>query len=262
MAAAQVPARVIADDLRFRRKLRIGADAYATLKAKRSLGELAGVSGAAWAGSAIASSSAVASTFFAPTGFAAFFGLATAATPIGWVVAAAAAAGGAYYGLTRLMGNGGAVEEIPLFITSSVDELGHMLFGLIGTLAVHVAQADGEFAQTERDVILENFIDEWGFDRIYAEEHLTILATASGREQDISIIAAALHRLVTENPDCNASAMEKEMLELLDEVMRADGVLDGRERSAISDVRSALGKSLFDFGKLIPSPPRLGRTSA
>lgn len=244
--AETIPTCVIADDLRFRRKLRIGENAYTALKTKRTLQEVAGVAGAAWAGSAVAASPVIATTFFAPTGLAAFFGLATAATPIGWVVVGAALAGGAYFDITRMLGGEQAIETVPVFINSSVDELGQMLFGLIGSLAVRVALADGTFNSSERQTILANFVSEWGFDPVFAERALDALVETS-QEQDLATIARAFATLTRDNPDCGAAEMQAELFELLDEVMRADGVIQVQEQAAISEICKAISGPGFNL---------------
>ena len=72
--------QVVADPLRFKQQLRIGEDAFTLLRAKKQLYALYETAGAAGTGAAIAGSSTVAGTFFAPTGLTAMLGLATAAT--------------------------------------------------------------------------------------------------------------------------------------------------------------------------------------
>lgn len=239
MSNDDLPTRVIADDLRFRHKLRIGEDAYAGLKAKRTLQEVAGVAGAAWAGSAIAASPFVASTFFAPTGIAAFFGLVAAATPVGWVIAGGALAGGVYIAINKALGSSGIVETVPAFIQSSVDELGQLLFGVIGSLAVNVALSDGEFDERERQTILDNFILDWGFDPTYARQVLEVLESRSDG-QDILDLSRAFSTLVENNPDCNAAAIRSELFEMLEDVMKADGEIRASELAAIAEIKSGI----------------------
>lgn len=93
--------RVIANEEKFKLKLGIGRDAFVSLKAAGVVGKLWDVGGAAGTGVTVASSGAVASTFFGS--FWTGIGLATAATPIGWVIGAAVVSGGAYYGVSRCL---------------------------------------------------------------------------------------------------------------------------------------------------------------
>jgi tellurite resistance protein len=234
--------QVIADDLRFRLKLRIGRNAYRVLKARDAATTLAGSAGAAWAGAGVVGSKVVATTFFAPTGIAAWLGLATAVTPVGWVVAAAVAAGGAYYGATRYLfaSNGGLVDEVPKFITSSVGVLGAALFDLIGALAIRVALSDGHFAREEREVIMEHLVQDWGFDPGYAHRAFAKLE-ANSDEGTIAAIARALADFQAAHPDCNAKAMQNELVVFLEQIIRVDGAISRSERLAIEQVRSALG---------------------
>ena len=96
--------QVVAIPERFKLRLGIGEDAYASLRIKKTLQEFWDVGGMAATGAGVAASSTVASTFFASTatgGIMGWLGLGVAAaTPVGWVVAAAVASGGAYWGVT------------------------------------------------------------------------------------------------------------------------------------------------------------------
>jgi hypothetical protein len=60
--------RVVADELRFKAKLAIGEQADGSLRAVNRAREIWDVLGAAGTGAAVAKSSLVASTFFAPGG--------------------------------------------------------------------------------------------------------------------------------------------------------------------------------------------------
>ena len=79
--------RVVANDLRFKAQLNIGEEAFASLKLKRYLLDALDAGNGAITGAAIAKSSFVASTFFAPGGLLGALGLGTAATPLGWAIA-------------------------------------------------------------------------------------------------------------------------------------------------------------------------------
>jgi hypothetical protein len=87
--------RVVADPVRFKLRLRVGEDAYASLRLKKNVFRLWDL--VSWGGTkaAAASSKIVATTFFAPSGLAALLGFGTAVTPVGWVIAAALGSAGA-----------------------------------------------------------------------------------------------------------------------------------------------------------------------
>jgi len=96
---------VVAEPLKFKAKLGIGEDAYTSLRLKNAVFEMWDVAGVAYTAAGVAKSAAVASAFFAPSGFLAAIGFgATAVTPVAWVVAAAVVSGGGvdwYYTLLK-----------------------------------------------------------------------------------------------------------------------------------------------------------------
>lgn len=180
--------RVVADPVRFKLRLGIGEEAYASLRLKNNVLKVWDIGSWGGTGAAVASSKVVASTFFAPTGFMALIGLGTAATPIGWVVAAAVTSAGAYYGVTRLFGRyaGSRVDTIPKFINTPIDVLGAALLDLMGGLAIRVAAIDGEIDDREIETIVDHFVADWGMDRDYVEQALSVfqanIAKATIRE--------------------------------------------------------------------------------
>lgn len=254
---------VVADPLRFKRKLRIGEEAYATLRLKNGVQSLWDVGGVAMTGASVAASKLVAGTLFASSaGMFSAIGIgAAAATPIGWVIAAAVATGGAYYGVTRLVRSrsGKMVDTIPRFINTPIDILGMQLFDLIGALAVRVASIDGKIAPTERATIERHFVDEWGYDPVYASRALDVLTTAT-EEARIKEIAKSLAEFQAASPDCNGDAMQSELLTFLRDVVEADGILDEREELAVDAIVAVfkrekavtldkLSRSLSDIGE-------------
>lgn len=254
---------VVADPLRFKRKLRIGEEAYATLRLKNGVQSLWDVGGVAMTGASVAASKLVAGTLFASSaGMFSAIGIgAAAATPVGWVIAAAVATGGAYYGVTRLVRSrsGQMVDTIPRFINTPIDILGMQLFDLIGALAVRVASIDGKIAPTERATIERHFVDEWGYDPVYASRALDVLTTAT-EETRIKEIAKSLAEFQAASPDCNGDAMQSELLTFLRDVVEADGILDEREELAVDAIVAVfkrekavtldkLSRSLSDIGE-------------
>lgn len=230
---------VIADPLRFKRKLRIGEDAYAVLRLKNGLQELWDAGGVAGTAATVVASKAVAGTFFASSaGVLSAIGIGTAAaTPVGWIVAAAALTGGAYYGVSRLVRQraGAMVETIPRFINTPIDLLGMQLLDLIGALALRVSAIDGEIAVEERSAIERHFVEEWGFDVTYTAGAIDFLSATTDTTR-VKTIARTLAEFQRANPDCRADAMQAELLAFLRDVVEADGVLDEREELAIDAI--------------------------
>lgn len=169
--------RVVADPVRFKLRLGIGEDAFTSLRLKKNLLKLWDIGSWGGTGAAVAASQTVATTFFAPTGVMALLGFGTAVTPIGWVIAAALGSAGAYYGVTQLFGRyaGSRVETIPKFINTPIDVLGAALLDLMGALAIRVANIDGPVDASEVEAIVEHFVADWGLERAYVEQALTVL---------------------------------------------------------------------------------------
>src|SRR6056297_677446 len=115
---------VVEDELRFKAKLGIGEDAYTSKRVTKSVFEAWDVAGVAATGAQVASSAFVAQKFFAAPGLLAAIGIGTAATPIGWIIAASVVSGGAWLGITRyLKDDGGKTTVIPEFINTPLDVL-------------------------------------------------------------------------------------------------------------------------------------------
>lgn len=242
LAKFQGVTQVVADSLRFKRKLAIGEDAYASIKVGRSLAKIWDVGGVAATGAGVAASSTVATTFFSSTGLLAGIGIGSAAvTPIGWVVAAAVVSGSAYYGVTTLISrySGSRVEVIPRFINSPIDQLGAVLLDMMGTLSLKVASMDGSVDPAERASMVAYFVEEWGYDPAYVAGALALLEdSALGRP--MKPMTAAISKFVRKHPDCNFPAFRTELMLLLREVAEADGKLDEREELAIEAIGAAL----------------------
>ena len=239
------PPTVVADSLRFKQRLRIGDDAYSILRAKKRVGEVWETAGAAATGAGAASSSLVAGTFFAPTGLMASLGLAGAAvTPIGWVVAAGVVAGGGYFGLARLLntGIGSLTDTIPKFINTPIDILGAGLLDLYGALAVRFSAIDTAIDARERAAMVEHFVQDWGYNQEYVKRTLNVLEENVG-DIRIKTVAMELAQFLNASPDCGSTAMQREMLDFLRELARADGTLDEREEFALDAVEATFRKT-------------------
>ena len=216
------------------------------------------VGGFAATGGSLAASSVVASKFFQTAGFL-WFG-ATAATPIGWVIAAALGSGGAYYGVTRLFRRYGQnrVETIPKFINTPIDLLGASLMDLLGALAIKVAAIDGSVDQREVLAIQKYFVSEWGYDPLYTEKAIAVLEENSEKSH-IAVMTETFVSFLHSNPDCNFDAIQKELISLLTQIAEADGRLDEREQLAIDKIEQLLDQhasALTPVGQIKSSPTK------
>jgi len=253
---------VISDSLKFKRKLRIGEDAYAILRATKGARDFWDAGGVAATGAGLAASPAVAGTFFSG-GLLSVFGIGAAATPIGWVIAAAAVSGGVYYGVGRLVRRQHSkfVDTIPCFINTAIDSLGMQLLDLIGALALRVAAIDGEVAPEERQVICRHFVDDWGYDPSYVAAAIDIIE-ATAQDIRVKAVAQALAQFQAASPDCNAEAMQDELLDYLREIMEADGRLDEREELAIDAIAETFRKErAVTFAKIGRAVAEAGDTA-
>lgn len=126
---------VVRDSLHFKYKLDIGEDAYQSLRLKKYPLDAVDAGNGAIVGFGAAKSSLVASTFFAPSGFLGAIGVGTAATPIGWAVAAGAVGAGLslVVGKHLIRGSSSKVRAVPYCINTPVDILAVGLFDLIAS---------------------------------------------------------------------------------------------------------------------------------
>lgn len=232
---------VLANEERFKVKLGIGSDAFASLRAGKLVGQLWDLGGAVGSGATVAASGYVATTFFGTVWTS--IGLATAVTPIGWVVAAAVASGGAYYGVSRLFKSytGSRIDEVPKFLNTALDVLATSALDLLGGLALKVASIDGEIDQSERSAMEEYFVEEWGYDPLYVVHALDVLQQNVEKTR-LSEMTATLAEFANANPDCNFAAIQAEIRKLLVEIAEADGHLDEREEMAIERIEKAFNK--------------------
>ena len=242
--------QVVRDPIRFKLKLDIGEDVYASIRVKKYFLQAIDAGGGAITGVGIAKSSAVASTFFAPSGFLGAIGLGTAATPLGWAIAAGVVGAGLSVVLGKyvIRGSSSRVREIPDFINTPLDLLALGLFDLIAMLSVKVATIDGEFAASERALIERYFAEEWGYDDEFIAAGLAEIESAAD-QHSIKQVAQKLAEFKKKNPDCNYASMADEIVSFLTEVSEIDGIVDEREEMAVERV-----KRIFDeVGAFSPS---------
>ncbi|MDH5423746.1 MAG: TerB family tellurite resistance protein [Gammaproteobacteria bacterium] len=230
---------VITEPLRFKAKLAIGEDAYTSLRVKNKVIDAWDALGAGATAVTIAKSSVVASTFFAPSGILAAIGIGTAVTPVGWVVAAGVVSVGAWVGVTRFIKDqtNDRVIVIPEFINTPMDFLALALFDFISPLALKMSEVDGCIDPSERQIIYNYFVKEWGYDPEFVEKGM---AYTEDKLSDFSIeaLARGLAEFKKQNPDCNYASMSRDILKLLNELMESDGIIDKREERVLAVVES------------------------
>lgn len=256
--------RVVAEPLKFKAKLAIGADAYLTMKIGARLQSLWDVGGVAASGAGVAASSTVAGTFFASGGWLSALGIGAAATtPIGWVLGAAAASGAAYYGVSRVFAGYGndRIVSVPKFINTPIDVLGSKLFDLIAPLAIKVARMDNDYDPRERGAIVSYFVDDFGLDVRYAEAALKIIEENT-TDHSLNELVESLAEFKKANPDCNYQEMCRDLVGFLREVAEADGKIDEREEMAIEKVEQILTtEGKFSISDVTAYLPRFGSKS-
>jgi len=219
--------RVVAEPLRFKAKLAIGENAYASLRMINRTREIWDVLGAAGGGAALAKAAAL--------------GLGAAATPVGWVAVAALASGGACYGLYRWLGDtkGSRVIEIPKFLNTPLDTLGMALFDLIAPLALRLAAVDGSIEPAERQALVQHLVDDWGLDVGFVTQAIAQIEPGV-MQGPVEEMAAELSAFLHANPDCNHKAIASDLGGFLRRLLEAGGPLSKEEEAALADTVARL----------------------
>jgi len=246
---------VVTEPLKFKAKLAIGEDAYTSLRLKNMVVEAWDAVGVAGTAVGIAKSTAVASTFFAPSGFLAVLGFGAAVTPIGWAIAAGVLTGGTWVGVTRYLKDTipTRVTVIPDFINTPMDVLALALFDLLAPLALKIADIDGHIADSERNLINDHFVNDWGYDAKFVSEGIAYTESKLA-EFSIKEIAKTLAEFRKDNPDCNYKSMSNDTLSFLQEIIESDGIVDEREEMAIERIKAIFKETgLFSFKKTAKS---------
>jgi len=240
--------QIIQEPLKFKAKLAIGENAYTSLKAANRLEDAWNVLSIGTISGTAASSTVIASSFFAPSGLLGILGIGAAVTPIGWVVAAAALGGGLGYGLKHYIRKFKAQQTttIPKFINTPLDILALGLFELLAPLCLKVSLIDGVMHDKEVTRIKSYFSDEWGFDAAFVTQTLSIYAD-NANQLDTNEIATALVDFTKKNPDCNYEEISREILIILEEIVQADGIVTKEESQAIDDVRKVFNHANKNF---------------
>ena len=229
----------IVDERAFKVQLAIGEDAYRSSRLFKAFTDIKDAGVAATVGGTVAASSAVAGTFFSAGGFLGLLGLGTAATPVGWVLAAAGISGVAwFYGKKKLRSwfPAAPVEVVPVFINRPVDVLALGLFDLMMPLALKIAKADGEISDDERSRIKEYFTKTWGYDPSLVALGIDCVEEGLPAFQ-IEDVAKTLAEFARDEPDCNHSVMTGKIVMFLKELTEADGRIHANEERELERVR-------------------------
>ena len=238
---------VIENTYAFKMKLGIGEDAFESLRMKKNLAKVlraADTIGAAGAGMFIAKSSFVAGALFPASGVLGFLGLTTAATPIGWVIAAGAASSLAYFGISRYFASGrdDKIDVIPKWINTPMDVLAVGLFDFLAPLGLMVAFSDRVISDAERECIQEYFVEEWG----YSEEFIrnALIDVENNIESfDIVELTDNLIKYKKNNPDCNYESMAEEIKKFLDRVLHSDDTIDDQGTDIVAWIDERLDQA-------------------
>ena len=229
---------VVVDERAFKIQLGIGEDTYLGNRLFDKFHKLSDIAGGAAIDGTIAGSSVVAGAFFSTGGILGLLGLGTAATPVGWVIAAAAVSGlGWAYSKRKLRSmSSGEVEVVPVFINTPIDVLALSLFELMAPLALKVAMADGEIHDEERNRIKEYFTRSWGYDPSFVELGIGFVEEdmSEFKTRDLSILLA---EFANKNRDCNYTSMTNRIAEFLRELIEADGKIHEEEERALDEIR-------------------------
>ena len=223
----------LSSPLDFKKELHIGENAYNSLKDKKKALTVLRLASGAGFGSLIASSSAVATTFFPATGIMAVLGLGAAATPVGWVVFTAVLSGVAWMAIAKKFDDVGAgrMVEIPKFINTPLDLLAISIFDLLSPMFVKLASVDGEFDQLERITIVNYFVECWGYNEKFVKVGVDM---ASASDLTFSEIMSNFIEFTRSNPDCNATIISHNIMAFLREIAEAsNGVVDREHRALL-----------------------------
>lgn len=224
---------IISEPLKFKAKLAIGEDAFTSLRVKNATKEIWNTSivGAVGAGVTAVITSPPAWLFFA-------------SSPVGWIVGAGIAASGSWVGLTRYLKSksNSRVTVIPDFINTPLDVISLTLFDLMAPLAIKLAISDEDFSKSERQIISDYFINEWGYDESFVQNGLEYIENnINGFE--IEALAKALAQYKKSNRDCNYLVMTQDLIQFLTEVSIADRKIDSREEEIVSMIENIFSET-------------------
>lgn len=233
---------IVKEPLKFKQKLGIGEKAFASLRAKESMSDFAKATAVGGTASTVVGSSAVAATFFAPTGFLASLGVGAAAvTPIGWVMAAGVASFGGYMAVSHILGKSkdSNLIVVPKYINTPMDVIAVALVELMLPVSLRIASADGKLGAPERAAVLDHFCEQWG----YGPGFINRLTDEYESQLDgvsYSRLAESLHEYCSTSKDCDPSTITNEFVAHLTKIVEADGEVTENEERELQELTDLL----------------------
>ena len=159
-----------------------------------------------------------------------------AKTPIGWVLAAGALTGGAYYGFRWVLikVRKVATVERPKYINTPLDLIAKQLLGLMLPLSIWIAKSDDEdVSGEEMEHIVSFYFDEWGYNTDFVECAMKQnMGTVSGKSA--RKLAKSLSNYCASNPDCNKERIVEFLVGHLHEFGATEGDHAYRERKSFA----------------------------
>lgn len=232
---------IISDDIKFKSSLGIGEKAFHSLKMRENLttaGETLGVY------ATVAGAVAPVGALFGLKG-AGLFGTALFAGPFvpatSVVVSAGLIGAAAYFGLSRLLtkGKDEKLLVIPKFINTPLDLLATSLVGFFIPLALKVSMSDGHIHDLEKLKVKEFLVKRWGYSEIFIEKAIEIFEQDLG-STNYEDITSDFVEFVRANPDCDPKEVGESLITLLEEVIKADGIIKVSEQKDIEQIKSLL----------------------
>lgn len=232
---------IVKEPLKFKAKLGIGEKAYSLLRSREKLTTFNESIGIGTAASGIAASGVVANTFFTSSGFLSLVGLGTAATPIGWVIAAGVITGGAYMGISHIFerSKDTGLIVVPKFINTPLDIIAASLIELMLPVSLKMANAGGGLKDAELRTIQNFFVDEWGYCPGFVAKLIDEYRCQTNAVS-YSKLAKSLGSYCADSPDCDKEVIMAGFVAHLREIIEADGRIHEDERVEIDYLTSLL----------------------
>ena len=164
--------------------------------------------------------------------------------PMAWPVGGALIATGGVIGLKKLIGKAkkGVVSERPKYINTPLDALAMNTLVLIAPILMKVALADGEFHLLERKRIVDVLSVHWGYCPDFVESYLeSMLGTEEFLQFDYSQVRKVINAIAVVEKGLREEELKKAILDAVNEIIEADGVVHPSESEELKKLSVALG---------------------